>query len=346
MEYIKTAHSIYYFEYHVAWIFKYRRWILNPGMCGYIRKILSNLSWMDNIMTINGFKRKLAAILNADAFWSSIVPILPKQIKSIIKAMLHLIIGTREIIFPSVWRVCKQRYGNQVILRLDKRDEMLTAMSLWYKGKKECQLQYFQSGETALNVLVDVLTDLDVSFENISSFLDFACGYGRITRFVVTRLDPRRITVSDIDQEAVKFNSKTFGCNPLLSKENPSQFFCDQKFQIIFVASLFSHLNINLWKDWLGKLYDLLESGGYLIFSTHGQNHNLPEEIVDKPIEDGFWFKSRNETRGRLNEDVYGTAWVTEAWVRKCIEKRNLGQFINFYPAKLWIQDIYVVLRP
>ena len=43
MEYIKTAHSVYYLQYHVVWVCKYRRRILNPGMCGYIRKILPKL---------------------------------------------------------------------------------------------------------------------------------------------------------------------------------------------------------------------------------------------------------------------------------------------------------------
>jgi REP-associated tyrosine transposase len=43
MEYIKTAHSLYCLQYHVVLVIKYRRRILNPGLCGYIRKILPKL---------------------------------------------------------------------------------------------------------------------------------------------------------------------------------------------------------------------------------------------------------------------------------------------------------------
>jgi len=43
MEYVKTAHSVYYLQYHVVWVCKYRRRILNSGMCGYIRKLLPKL---------------------------------------------------------------------------------------------------------------------------------------------------------------------------------------------------------------------------------------------------------------------------------------------------------------
>ena len=40
MEVIKTAHSMYCLQYHVVWVCKYRRKILNPGVCSYIRKTL------------------------------------------------------------------------------------------------------------------------------------------------------------------------------------------------------------------------------------------------------------------------------------------------------------------
>ena len=43
MEYIKTAHSVYYLQYHVVWVCKYRRRILNPGVCSYIQKLLPKL---------------------------------------------------------------------------------------------------------------------------------------------------------------------------------------------------------------------------------------------------------------------------------------------------------------
>jgi putative transposase len=43
MKYTKTAHSVYYLQYHIVWVCKYRRRILNPGICGYIKKILPKL---------------------------------------------------------------------------------------------------------------------------------------------------------------------------------------------------------------------------------------------------------------------------------------------------------------
>ena len=43
MEVIKTAHSTYRLQYHIVWVCKYRRRILNSGVCGYLRKVLTKL---------------------------------------------------------------------------------------------------------------------------------------------------------------------------------------------------------------------------------------------------------------------------------------------------------------
>ena len=43
MDIIKSSHSVYQLQYHVVWVCKYRRRILNPGTNGYLRKILPKL---------------------------------------------------------------------------------------------------------------------------------------------------------------------------------------------------------------------------------------------------------------------------------------------------------------
>ena len=43
MELIRTAHSAYRLQYHVIWVCKYRRRILNPGVCVYFKKMMPKL---------------------------------------------------------------------------------------------------------------------------------------------------------------------------------------------------------------------------------------------------------------------------------------------------------------
>src|SRR6266700_411855 len=44
MEFTKSAHGVYQLQYHVVWVCKYRRRILNPGVCKYLRKVLPTLA--------------------------------------------------------------------------------------------------------------------------------------------------------------------------------------------------------------------------------------------------------------------------------------------------------------
>ena len=43
MHIVKTSHSAYQLQYHVIWVCKYRRRVLNPGVSAYLRKLLPKL---------------------------------------------------------------------------------------------------------------------------------------------------------------------------------------------------------------------------------------------------------------------------------------------------------------
>lgn len=43
MEIILSSHGAYQLQYHVVWVCKYRRRVLNPGVCAYLRKLFPKL---------------------------------------------------------------------------------------------------------------------------------------------------------------------------------------------------------------------------------------------------------------------------------------------------------------
>ena len=43
MEVIKSGHGTYRLEYHVVWVVKYRRKVLNPGVCEYLKSLMPKL---------------------------------------------------------------------------------------------------------------------------------------------------------------------------------------------------------------------------------------------------------------------------------------------------------------
>jgi SAM-dependent methyltransferase len=264
-----------------------------------------------------------------------------------IMMIIRPFMNNREFVDTVITEKYKLKHGERFIASLDQRDEMYKYFNSVGTGKNKTKNQeyYFLSGQKALVSLKNILADQGMSFKDTTSLLEFASGYGRITRFLVTRIAPQKITVSDIDSAAVRFNSATFGTSPLVSTQNPSNFICTRKFQLIFVASLFTHLNYALWVPWLKRLYELLEPGGLLIFSTRDLQHYSLNDYIEF-IEDGFAFEKSNETLGRLKVNTYGTTLVTEGWVRKTIQDHECGELRAYYPHKLWQQDIYVIKKP
>lgn len=234
-------------------------------------------------------------------------------------------------------------YGNDFIFDIDGLDEMY--LFLVEHSVADPVQAYFESGEAMLLCLEDIFKDLKL--DHVDSFLDFACGYGRFIRFLVQRLDRRCITVSDINKRAVNFCKRTFGVKGFYSAASPNALTGNEKYDVIFVASLFSHLPLKYWEAWLIKLCSMLTPGGALIFSTHGmsclESTDPSTRAKVKKVKDGFYYLSLNETLD-LSTDQYGTTYVTPEFVRDFVDGKSLGEFRAYYPKKLWcFQDVYVI---
>ncbi len=248
----------------------------------------------------------------------------------------------------------KAIYGNDFITKVPKACEMA---NLWQKQQmsdNEVALNYFKGGFQTYNRLSEVLASLELGYHNIDSMLDFASGYGRTTRFFLQKLDASKVTVSDISEEAVKYQMKTFGVDGFPSCQEPEDLKTDKRFQVILVNSLFSHLNHGHWLRWLDKLYSLLEPGGYLVFSSHGffcfkkRNENIRKKMVKTAPEKGFFYWRGNETIGRLDTEIYGTTYVLKEWVKKVVKENDWGTLVNsFHPMFGFMggQDIYVIQK-
>jgi SAM-dependent methyltransferase len=251
----------------------------------------------------------------------------------------------------------RRRYGGPVVTVIDPRDEMYRFISEHWDWPHHASPMadrayavrgYLVSGDENTRELEDVLDAAGRPLARVTSFLEFACGHGRLTRFLVHRLDRSRITVSDINPQAVDFTCTTFGVRGFRSVEDPGDLHHDDRYEVIFVGSLFTHLHHAYWGAWLQRLFSLLSNDGLLIFSTHGlrvldevYGENWKSQI--QTAADGFFFIQTNETHGRLPTDYYGATFVTEPYVRDFIEANGLGRLGAFHPGKLLFQDVYVV---
>ena len=221
-----------------------------------------------------------------------------------------------------------------------ENDQMLSFAASARGSEAIARSDYFTSGAYLLNVLEQFVNWKFGSLENVSSFLDFASGYGRLTRFLAQKLPPDRIWVSDIQADAVAFQQAQFGVHGFVSATNPDDLSCDLTFDCILVVSLFTHLPPSTFTPWLRKLYSLLKPGGLLIFSVHDESRML----VDNAMPDsGIWFEQTSEVVS-LDVKDYGVSFVTEAFVHNAILAATGRTAYHRIPrGLLFHQDIYLV---
>jgi len=201
-------------------------------------------------------------------------------------------------------RIPRWRELNRAI---DERDDMLDfAMKLFHRDRDAAVANYFQN---ALEQYQLVRHIAGWRGGRPRRMLDFASGYGRLTRLLVHEQLAEQVTVADILEGGMAFQAEQFGVKALLSRTDPNEFRTPERYDLIFVASLFTHLPPATFTAWLRRLADLLEPDGLLIFSVHDEGLT-----PDKPVVDGIRFESHSESRV-LDVEDYGSTWVTESYV-------------------------------
>jgi SAM-dependent methyltransferase len=210
-------------------------------------------------------------------------------------------------------RVDDAAAGARTPAAVDARDEMLEFLASSLDGDRERALYaYFQSGLAIAGAMLQLLRWRFGEPARVGRLLDFASGYGRVTRFLLAEVPAERVWVSDVYEEGVRFQQERFGVHGIVSAVAPEGFAPAQRFDAILVTSLFTHLPEERFVGWLARLLGLLAPGGLLAFSVHGEELLAPG--VELPAS-GILFQEISES-GSLAGSDYGSTWVSEGFVR------------------------------
>jgi len=211
-------------------------------------------------------------------------------------------------------------------------------------GRERALQRYAATGREAATLLAALELELGPPAAP-PTLLEFACGYGRITRHLAEAYRGRH-HACDIDPAALAFCRRHFGVATCPSAHAPDEWQPPRRFDRIFVASLFTHLPERTWQAWLARLAAALTPEGVLIFTTHGLDwiggdpRWLP---ADAP--GAFVFRPVNETQGRLAEAEYGSTYLADAWLRRALGELGLVERLPMRPNALWGQDLWIVSR-
>jgi SAM-dependent methyltransferase len=234
--------------------------------------------------------------------------------------------------------------GRSSRLNLDVHadDEMLLHYWNLQGGNRDRALVlYFDSGRRIWETMAAALRwrfgEPGAGFQ----LLDFASGYGRMTRFALLDVPPECIWVSDVYAGGVRFQEERFGVHGLVSHADPDRFVCGETFDAVLVSSLFTHLPEAAFRAWFRRLYSLLRPGGLLAFSVHDEALLAPGRELPPS---GFLFDLVSES-GSLPAEQYGTSWVSETFVRRTVGELAPDASVHRAPRGLAsFQDLYVVV--
>lgn len=204
---------------------------------------------------------------------------------------------------------------------------------------------YFVDGRESSRKLSSLLEELGIEQRAPGfSMLEFASGYGCVSRHLTSQFERQALVACDIHEEAVRFLRSRVGMEAILSCSNPADFKVDRSFDVVFALSFFSHMPRQTWAQWVAALYECLRPAGVLLFTTHGQES---ARFFGNPViaDDGFWFVADSEQKD-LDRSEYGQTIVTEEFVRREVYAVT-GQIPDLFREGAWWghQDLYAVRK-
>ena len=214
-----------------------------------------------------------------------------------------------------------------------------------FETKRDAIRYYFYDGQKSAKMLEELMfSQLDLGKDN-TTILEFASGYGCVTRDLVKILSPDQIVCSDIHPEANEFLSHTFGVRTIQSTVKPQDYPSDLIFDVVFALSFFSHMPPQLWGEWLERLFHLVNPKGFFVFTTQGLGSG---KFHGNPIipDSGIWFLPDSEQKD-LDAHEYGQTIVTIDYVVNQVFSRLRVPF-KLIRSEFWWehQDLYVIQKP
>jgi SAM-dependent methyltransferase len=170
--------------------------------------------------------------------------------------------------------------------------------------------------------------------------LDMPCGFGRVLRTLVARFPEAVITACDIRPRAVRFCSRRFGAEAVVSSATFDQLTFFRPFDLIWCGSLVTHLEPSRALSLVDLFARSLSPGGVVVFTSHG------EAVAGRIGAGADYMLPANGVRSLMRlyehcgygyadypwESGYGVSVVSPDWIRGHVEGR--GELREIYFAE------------
>ncbi len=178
------------------------------------------------------------------------------------------------------------------------------------------------------------------------SILEFASGFGRVSRHLPSRFPNSFIVAADVHEEAVRFYEDRLGMASVLSPSTPEQLAIPHEFDIVFALSFFTHMPPSTFGRWIGALYRHLKRGGFLIFTASGWRPFIRGGRDPSVFDKHNAIFVPNSEQFDIDTADYGTMWATPGYVIGEIWKYTQAPIVLLHENFWWeLQDLYVITK-
>lgn len=234
-----------------------------------------------------------------------------------------------------------QWFEREVVRQLHERDAMASSD----------QTHYHYCGWDALrNIGLSLCSGPGKPRPIPGRILDYGCGHGRVARYLSAAFSNAEFTFCDIDPTGAAFCADRFNGSAMAVTRDLVGFDSSASYDLIWVGSVFTHLEARKSEDLLRMLFGSLAPGGTLVLSSHGRYlqavrrrgtwyYNITEqqfdEILDQALRLGYGF-----TAGSRAD--YGISVAFPGWWDECIQSLD-GASIVLFSERGWAQHQDVI---
>ena len=219
---------------------------------------------------------------------------------------------------------------------------------MWQPGES----WYYAVGRSALRV-VDIAAQLSW-LPRISSILDLPCGHGRVARYLRNGFPEAEMHFCDIAHDGADFCAATFDGTAIHSRPELTEVALPTV-DLIWVGSLFTHVDALRTERWLRYLCDHLNPDGMLVATFHGDWSVRMHERHYPMIAEEAWstIKAGYETTGygyapypHMREADYGISLSKPEAIIDMV-RRIPGVRLASYMERGWAdnQDVAIIAR-
>jgi SAM-dependent methyltransferase len=205
--------------------------------------------------------------------------------------------------------------------------------------------QFLEFGKLAVEEIVQVLGDHQVSMDQVRTALDFGVGCGRVMRWWHDYAGRIQFWGTDINESLIEWcrSNLDFGRYSVNALHPPTEF-QESQFDLIYAFSVFTHLAFDTQRAWLDEFSRIVAPGKYLLVSAHGDllAKYLPPVAYDEYKRVGSYV---------MSEDAEGQNLCAAYQTREFSERLFSSRFVvmDYLPGALkacGIQDLYLLRKP